>query len=908
MPGDPIAHIKRKLGLSPKPSHPESPAEQPEPIDSAAVRDRRSAADTHQRAADAQEKYDADPLNGQYGFLPVNGKPGFDGQPMSIRKVAEMEPGAQVLLRARIQHLRRQGPKLAFVVLRHQLDTIQGVLLVSDGCISENMVRWMEHLPLETIVRVSGVLQAPADGQSRIHNASVHNMEILIKTMHVVSQVTKHVPFDIENASRPESDFQDEHFAACRVTTRAQFANRVASLRSATSLSIFRIRAAACAAFREYLDSQGFIEIQSSKFQQGASESGASIFRVNYFNREASLAQSPQLAKQMCIAADMERVYEIGPVFRAENSHTGRHLTEFTGMDLEQTIDVSYSEVLNTLDSVLKHIFSTLQQRFRAEIETVKRQFPHEDLVWREETLRLTFKEGIAWLREVGWKEEDGSDPSEEEDLSTPAEKKLGALVKEKYGTDFYILDKFPLAVRPFYTMPDPEDDTYSNSADFFLRGQEILSGGQRIHHAPLLEQRMKEAKIDLEDMEEYLDGFRWGCPPHGGGGVGLERVITLFLDLGNVRWANLFPRDPKSFPGARVDPSDAGGHALRGPECSTVEYAASLHVANSSDSVAPPPLPPLENLIATYADSNNTAWLDPQWTVWRDAQTGGAVGYCESEGYALIWGRPLCDDSQLHGIVMRFLQYVDRELRLKAIWACVDEATESVLARELGWASVVVAAEERIDPTAFQEGRKLAHKVRSARSNGVSCVNVGDGTLSEEVKKEIDERVREWRAGRTGKQVHSTEIQPWDDEVHRRYFYAKDQDGRICALVVLAQLSRKYSFQFKFSLEFPGAPSGTIELLLTEAIGAMAAAGLRSATFGTSATESLTAGENMRGWKAKMMESAYATITKTLGLGSKPEFRAKFGTELDPVYFCYPRSSGFGLGAIHAVTSALTD
>ncbi|KAJ6522000.1 hypothetical protein B0H19DRAFT_1277545 [Mycena capillaripes] len=905
MPGEAIiSRVKQKLPLpKTRPSPPESPIQDPGLVDAVAVRDQRSAADEREREAAAQHAWEADPLRAQYGLLPVNGQAAFDRPPMSIRDIAEMNPGDQVLLRARIHHLRSQGPKLAFVVLRHQLDTIQGLVLVSDGTVSENMVRWTEHLPLETIVRVSGVLQSPGDGQPAVHNATVHNMEILITSMHIVSQVTKHVPFDIENASRPESDFEDEHFAARRVTPRAHFSHRVASLRSATSISIFRIRAAACAAFRAHLDARGFTEIQSSKFQQGMSESGASVFTVNYFNRHASLAQSPQLAKQMCIAADMERVYEIGPVFRAENSQTGRHLTEFTGMDLEQTIDVSYTEVLDTLDGVLKHIFATLQERFRTEIEIVKRQFPHEDLVWREETLRLTFKEGIAMLREAGWTEEDGSEPSEGEDLSTPAEKKLGALVKEKYDTDFYILDKFPLAVRPFYTMPDPDDDTYSNSADFFLRGQEILSGGQRIHHAPLLEQRMKEAKVDLEDMEEYLNGFRWGCPPHGGGGVGLERVIMLFLNLDDVRWTNLFPRDPRSFRGAQSDRNDAGGHALRGPESSTVEYAASLHVAD-----APPPLPPLENLIATYADSNNTAWLDPQWTVWRDAPTGGAVGYCESEGYALLWGRPLCDDAQLHGVIARFLQYLNTELRLKALWACVDEATEDVLVRERGWASVTVAAEERIDPTAFEPGRKLAQKVRSARAKGVVPVSVGEGAPGEEVKQEIDRRVVEWRKQRTGKQVHSTEIQLWDDEVHRKYFYAKDADGKICAVVVLAQLSRKYGFQFKFSLEFPGAPSGTIELLLTEAIGAMAAAGLRSATFGTSATETLTPGENIRPWKAKIMKRAYVMITKTLGLGSKPQFRAKFGTELDPLYFCYPRNIGFGVGAIRAVTTALTD
>ena len=160
----------------------------------------------------------------------------------------------------------------------------------------------------------------------------------------------------------------------------------------------------------------------------------------------------------MCIAADMERVFEIGPVFRAENSNTHRHLTEFTGLDLEMAFENHYHEVLDVIDHTLKEIFKGLKERFRGEIETVKTVFPHEDLVVLDETPRIAHREGIAMLREAGWREEDGTELTEEDDLSTAAERKLGALVKEKFGCDYYVLDKFPLEVRPFYTMPDPED------------------------------------------------------------------------------------------------------------------------------------------------------------------------------------------------------------------------------------------------------------------------------------------------------------------------------------------------------------------------------------------------------------------------------------------------------------------
>ncbi|VDM77130.1 unnamed protein product [Strongylus vulgaris] len=141
---------------------------------------------------------------------------------------------------------------------------------------------------------------------------------------------------------------------------------------------------------------------------------------------------------------------------------------------------------------------------------------------------------------------EDGVEIGDEEDMSTPVEKQLGRLVKQKYKTDFYILDKFPLAVRPFYTMPDPHDPKYSNSYDMFMRGEEILSGAQRIHDAEFLVERAKHHKIELEKIQAYIDSFKYGCPPHAGGGIGLERVTMLFLGLHNIRLASMFPRDPK--------------------------------------------------------------------------------------------------------------------------------------------------------------------------------------------------------------------------------------------------------------------------------------------------------------------------------------------------------------------------
>lgn len=213
-------------------------------------------------------------------------------------------------------------------------------------------------------------------------------------------------------------------------------------------------------------------------------------------------------------------------------------------------------------------------------------------------------------LIDAGYKEENGSDPSPLQDLSTRAEQTLGRLVREKYHTDYYILgkfdlpgcatgcsnptptDKFPASARPFYTMPDPENPQFTNSYDIFIRGEEVLSGSQRIHDAVLLEKKMTEAKIDPETMADYLNGFKWGCPPHGGGGVGLERVVMLMLKLGDIRWASLIPRDPRSFPQkdqplAETTMVAAQNLLLHGPESTTFTGNKPTHGE----------LPPLENV-----------------------------------------------------------------------------------------------------------------------------------------------------------------------------------------------------------------------------------------------------------------------------------------------------------------------
>jgi aspartyl-tRNA synthetase len=292
--------------------------------------------------------------------------------------------------------------------------------------------------------------------------------------------------------------------------------------------------------FREYLYSQGFIEIHTPKLIGGSSEGGANVFKLKYFNQDCCLAQSPQLYKQMALAADLERVFEIGPVFRAENSNTYRHLCEFTGLDMEMTFKSHYFEVLDLLSDMLVYIFENLEKRFAKELKVVGDQYPFEPFVCKNPVVRISFKDGVKMLLEAKYQQ----DPLE--DLTSENEKALGRLVKEKYETDFYMLYGYPVNARPFYTMIDPEDPNYTNSYDFFMRGEEITSGAQRIHDPEFLAERAKAHGIAVESIQSYIDAFKYGISQHAGAGFGLERIVKFYCNIQNIRKCSMFPRDPK--------------------------------------------------------------------------------------------------------------------------------------------------------------------------------------------------------------------------------------------------------------------------------------------------------------------------------------------------------------------------
>ncbi|KAM3066593.1 aspartate--tRNA ligase dps1 [Clarireedia jacksonii] len=885
---------------------------------------------------------------------------------------AEMD-GQIISFRARMHTLRRMSAKLVFIVFRQQTITIQGVLQSfkpheeqgEHGTISEQMVRTVEHYPVETIVVVHAKIRKAIQ---TVKNAAIHDYELEVYEVHRVTELTEHVPFtvyDAENINREKDDVDNEgegsdshddttsptpsqpmspisadtpkdanrenlrsssdlaRHAFARLANdstlesrtsvdtkrnqerslpqRVRLNNRIVDLRTTPAQAIFRIQSGICNLFRTYLDGQGFIEIHTPKLQGGATESGATVFELNYFGRPAFLAQSPQLAKQMCIAADFERVYEIGAVFRAEDSNTPRHLTEYTGLDLEMALEEHYHEALNLIDGMFKNLWKGIYERYQPEIDLIDKFYPHTKVEWLEETPRIPFAQGVQMLIDDGWVDEDGNPPSPLEDLATRAEIRLGALVKEKYHTDYYILDKFPASVRPFYTMPDPEDDRYTNSFDIFMRGQEILTGGQRIHDATFLEKRMKQKGIKPDSMTEYLEGFRWGAPPHAGCGIGLERLTYLFLSLGNIRLASLFPRDPKSLP------AKPPVLALRHEEASTLNPPWEGEVTDTAQ------LQPLEKLIANYGDAANTSWLDERYKVWRHPSTGAAQGYVVHNNFAIVVGEPLCAKSQAPQVISAFLHYLNTEHKgLKPIWMIISSRTEEYLGEKFGWRTLSPAAEERADPrnNPAAKDKDLERKVRHAEKEGIKLQTIPfNERPTPEFKAKVDERVKDWQNNRKGTQVHLTEIRPWVDEEHRRYFFAQGPDGTIHAICVLHQLSPENGYQVKFSLEFPNAPSGTSESLLLYSMKQITAAepDVKRITFGTGAQPTIEGGRNLGKHRIKALKKAYETIVKQARLLGKSEFREKMGTWNDNVYVAYPRG-GLGASGIRALMGFLEE
>lgn len=489
-----------------------------------------------QAAARAAEEND--PLKSNYGDAPRIQSSEISGKIWTrVEHVDENAVGKTILLRGRVHNVRGKG-KSAFLVIRQGTATIQVVFFVDDVTVSKGMVKYVSGLTKESIVDIEGVINMPSEAIS----GCTQQVEMSAVKIYAISKSLPVLPFQLDDASRSEADYlKDPELVKVGQDTRLD--NRTIDLRTPANNAIFRLQSAVCGLFRSTLLDLDFTEIHTPKTLAGSSEGGASVFKLEYMGQPGCLAQSPQLYKQMAIQGDLERVFEIGPVFRAENSFTHRHLCEFTGLDMEMEIKEHYSEVLDVLETLFVNIFEGLTSGKNGPlVNVVHNQYPAESFQWlpREKSLRLTFVEGCEMLKEAG------IDIDPHDDLSTETERELGKLVKAKYGTDFYILTRYPIGARPFYTMPCADDPRYTNSFDIFMRGEEIISGAQRIHEPDFLAERATACGLEVSTIKSYIDSFRYGAAPHGGCGVGLERVVMLFLGLNNIRKTSMFPRDPK--------------------------------------------------------------------------------------------------------------------------------------------------------------------------------------------------------------------------------------------------------------------------------------------------------------------------------------------------------------------------
>jgi aspartyl-tRNA synthetase len=451
------------------------------------------------------------------------------------------KPGDTVWLRGRLQSIRVKGGSCFLVLRQDSFHTVQACYFKDkeNPEQSQKMIRYLKSLTEESIVDLEGTIT-----EAQVQSTSVKTLELKIERIHSVSKAAAQLPFLVEDAARSQEEVeasQDTERPFPRLGQELRLDNRWMDLRAPANNAIMRIQSAVCQLFRESLYSQGFVEIHTPKLIKGESESGAGVFTTDYFGTTACLAQSPQLYKQMAISSDLDRVFEVGPVFRAENSNTRRHLCEFTGLDLEMAIHDHYEETLEVIHAMFKHIFNGLETRFSKELAIIREQYASEPVAFTDEPCILHWPEAMEILSEKGFDIGDGMN-----DLNGAMELALGEAIKEKYGTDFFMLDKYPSAIRPFYTMPDPTDARYSNSYDIFIRGQEICSGAQRCHDPDLVTKIIESKGIEPEGgLQTYIESFRHGVSPHAGAGIGLERVVFLYLGLDNVRKASMFPRDP---------------------------------------------------------------------------------------------------------------------------------------------------------------------------------------------------------------------------------------------------------------------------------------------------------------------------------------------------------------------------
>ncbi|KAJ5499693.1 Nucleic acid-binding OB-fold [Penicillium expansum] len=452
----------------------------------------KAAARAAQEKAQAAAQEANDTAKDLYGALPETD----DVLPATrFSELSEEHYEKEVTVVARVDNARVQSAKLAFLMLRQQGQKVQAVIAAAEP-ISRQMIKYTGGLNVNSIVQVTGIVKKP---EIPISSASISHLEIHIRKVYMISEAAQMLPMQ-----NTEEGAQVDAEGAPIVTLKTRLDNRVLDLQTETSQAITWISSGVSQLFAEYMIKSGSRWIFTPKLVGAATEGGSGVFEVKYFKRNAYLAQSPQLYKQMCIAGDMENVFEIAPF-------------SFSGLDFEKTFRGHYHEVLDFAEDLLVFILTQLKERYASQIAIIQKSYPKAGdfkLPKDGKALRMNYMDGVALLKEAG------VDVSEQErfenDFSTAMEKQLGQIIREKYDTDFYVLDKFPMAVRPFYTKADPNDKRFSNSYDFFMRGEEIMSGAQRINDIKELEESMRAKGLEpnQEGFEDYLNAFRQGCPP----------------------------------------------------------------------------------------------------------------------------------------------------------------------------------------------------------------------------------------------------------------------------------------------------------------------------------------------------------------------------------------------------------
>lgn len=411
---------------------------------------------------------------------------------------------------------RRDHGKLIFMELRDRSGAAQLIILPDKSAANEVA----KEVRSEYILEITGLVKKRPGKAENIKSAT-GSVEIEVESLVIVSRPSEELPIDVSN---PELSLQLETLLN----------NRTISLRNDKVHSIFSLYAILLEAYADACRKRGFLEIKTPKILSSATEGGANFFKIKYFDREAFLAQSPQFYKQAAMSA-FERVFEIGTVFRAEPHFTTRHVNEYTGLDAEMGFIDSMEDVMAELEEIILEIFQSIGERGKAEMEKHNAALPPVVAI-----PRIRLKDAVEILKKEYGK------IIENEDIDNEGERMIGEYAAKTYGSDLVFLTHYPTALRPFYSMPNAKDSNYTDTFDLLFRGVEIASGGQRIHNYEQLVSNIKKFGMDPDIFKDYLDIFKYGAPPHGGWGLGSERIIQKLLNLGSIKEAVLFPRDVK--------------------------------------------------------------------------------------------------------------------------------------------------------------------------------------------------------------------------------------------------------------------------------------------------------------------------------------------------------------------------